>query len=75
VFAGRLDDARGKDTAIERCEVSVQDRPAETECRFVVKMICPHGKVKCYERNKVPNAWRLTSWFHFRRNKDKQVDL
>ena len=28
---------------MERCEVSIQDRPDKTECRLVVKMVCRHG--------------------------------
>lgn len=44
VFRGRLQDKRDGDTAIERCEVFVQDEADKTECRLVVKMICRHGK-------------------------------
>lgn len=43
VFKSRLGDVKEKDTAVERCEVSLQDRPDETECRMIVKMICRHG--------------------------------
>lgn len=34
---------RERDTAVERCEVSIQDRPDKTECRLIVKMVCRHG--------------------------------
>jgi len=43
VFKGRLIDARERDTAIDSCEVSIQERPEKTECRLVVRMICRHG--------------------------------
>lgn len=43
VFKGRLIDAREKDTAIESCEVSIQESPEKAECRLVVRMICRHG--------------------------------
>ena len=38
-------DTREKDTSIERCEVSVQDRPDKIECRLIIKMICRHGRL------------------------------
>ena len=43
VFKGRLVDVREKDTAVERCEVCIQDRPDKTERRLIVKMVCRHG--------------------------------
>ncbi|KAL8939775.1 MAG: hypothetical protein Q9216_003162 [Gyalolechia sp. 2 TL-2023] len=49
VFKGRLGDAREKDTAVERCEVSIQDQPDSLECRMIVKMICRHGVTKTYK--------------------------
>lgn len=49
VFKGRLGDVREKDTAVERCEVSIHDQPDETECRMIVKMICRHGVTKTYK--------------------------
>ncbi|OCK79277.1 hypothetical protein K432DRAFT_330472 [Lepidopterella palustris CBS 459.81] len=75
VFKGRLDDARGKDTAIDRCEVSVQDRPDQTECRFVIKMVCKQGVTKTYkltyesvevmhalfDQNSAKNRWSIQS--------------
>ncbi|KAI9845388.1 MAG: hypothetical protein M1838_001743 [Thelocarpon superellum] len=47
VFKGRLLDARDRDTAIERCELSIQDRPGVAECRLLVKMMCRHGTANC----------------------------
>lgn len=44
VFKGRLLDARDKDAAIERCEVSVEERADKTECRLMVRMICRYGR-------------------------------
>ncbi|OCK96252.1 uncharacterized protein K441DRAFT_657638 [Cenococcum geophilum 1.58] len=75
VFKGRLDDARGKDTAIDRCEVSVQDRPDQTECRFVIRMVCNQGVTKTYkltyesvevmhalfDKNLANNKWSIQS--------------
>lgn len=43
VFKGRVADARGRESAIDRCEVSVQERPDEAECRLVVKMVHNQG--------------------------------
>lgn len=48
VFKGRLHDPSGRDGAIERCEVTVKDRPDETQCRFIVKMVCNQGVIKTY---------------------------
>ena len=75
VFKGRLYDPSGRDGAIDRCEVSVQDRPDETQCRFIVKMICNQGVVKTYrltyeavevmhalfDRNVANNRWSMHS--------------
>ncbi|KAI9844289.1 MAG: hypothetical protein M1837_005699 [Sclerophora amabilis] len=75
VFKGRLMDARDKDTAIERCEISIQDRPEKAECRLVVKMICRHGVLKTYrltyepfeamhalfDKTTVRNRWSVSS--------------
>lgn len=44
VFKARLGDTRDEDTAVEKCEVSIQDQAESTECRIIVKMICRHGK-------------------------------
>ena len=45
VFKGRANDVRGRETTVERCDVSIQDQPDKTECRLVVKMLCKHGTV------------------------------
>ncbi|KAG9192048.1 cell cycle checkpoint control protein RAD9A [Alternaria panax] len=49
VFKSRLYDPLGREGAIDRCEVSVQERENETQCRFVVKMVCNQGVVKTYK--------------------------
>lgn len=75
VFKGRLYDPLGRDGAIDRCEVSVQDRENETQCRFIVKMICNQGVIKTYkltyeavdvmhalfDRNTACNTWSMHS--------------
>ena len=43
IFKGRAIDFKDGENSIERCEVSVDERPDKTECRLVVKMICRHG--------------------------------
>lgn len=45
-FKGRVVDSRGRDSAIDRCDVSVQDQSDEAECRLIIKMICKHGGLK-----------------------------
>ncbi|KAF2263737.1 hypothetical protein CC78DRAFT_517975 [Lojkania enalia] len=73
VFKGRLYDPLGRDGAIDHCEVSVQDRPDQTECRFIIKMICNQGVIKTYkltyeatevmhalfDRNVAKNRWSM----------------
>lgn len=49
VFKGRLYDPLGRDGAVERCEVSLQDQNNEAYCRFIVKMICNQGITKTYK--------------------------
>ncbi|KAF2712431.1 hypothetical protein K504DRAFT_426715 [Pleomassaria siparia CBS 279.74] len=75
VFKGRLYDPLGRDGAIDRCEVSVQDKPDQTECRFIVKMVCNQGVIKTYkltyeavevmhalfDRNVAKNRWSMHS--------------
>jgi cell cycle checkpoint control protein RAD9A len=75
VFKSRLYDPLGRDGAIDRCEVSVQDRPDETQCRFIVKMMCNQGVIKTYkltyeavevmhalfDRNVAKNKWSMHS--------------
>lgn len=43
VFKSRISDPRGGDTSIDRCEVSVEDKPNKVQCRLVVRMVCRHG--------------------------------
>lgn len=44
VFKGRVSDpSRERETAVERCEVSVQDGEGQARSRFVVRIICRHG--------------------------------
>ncbi|KAF1959536.1 hypothetical protein CC80DRAFT_302593 [Byssothecium circinans] len=75
VFKGRLYDPLGRDGAIDRCEVSVQDRADETQCRFIFKMVCNQGVIKTYkltyeavdvmhalfDRNVAKNRWSMQS--------------
>lgn len=49
VFKGRLYDPLGRAGAIDRCEVSVQERENEAQCRFIVKMVCNSGIIKTYK--------------------------
>ncbi|CAG8970877.1 hypothetical protein HYALB_00000856 [Hymenoscyphus albidus] len=49
VFKGRVGDpSRERETAIERCEVTVQDGEGQARSRFIVKIICRHGVIKTY---------------------------
>ena len=44
VFKGRVvDPTREKDTAVERCDVSVEDGEEKTKSRFIIKIMCRHG--------------------------------
>ena len=49
VFKGRLYDPLGRDGAIDHCEVNVQERENEAQCRFIVKMVCNQGVIKTYK--------------------------
>lgn len=49
VFKARITDARGRETAIDRCEVNVQDQADQMQCRFIIRMICNHGVTKTYK--------------------------
>ncbi|KAF8469708.1 Rad9-domain-containing protein [Kalaharituber pfeilii] len=49
VFRQRYVDSKDKDTAIEKCEVTLGDRPLRGECRLLVRFICKHGVVKTYK--------------------------
>ncbi|KAF2729045.1 hypothetical protein EJ04DRAFT_546502 [Polyplosphaeria fusca] len=73
VFKGRLYDPSARFGSIDSCEVSVQDRADQTECRFIVKMICNQGIIKTYkltyeatdvmhalfDRNVAKNKWSM----------------
>ncbi|CBX99875.1 similar to DNA repair protein rad9 [Plenodomus lingam JN3] len=75
VFKGRLFDPMGREGAIDRCEVSVQERETEAQCRFIVKMVCNQGIIKTYkltyesaevlhalfDRSVAPNHWSMHS--------------
>ncbi|KAI9786189.1 MAG: hypothetical protein M1839_007599 [Geoglossum umbratile] len=68
-------DSKDKDTAIEKCEISVQDRPQKAQCRLVVKLTCRHGVLKTYkltyesvevmhalfDKGLASNRWRISS--------------
>jgi hypothetical protein len=55
VFKGRVfDPSREKDTAIERCDVSVEDGEGKAKSRFVIKMVCRHGKYNHSEQIDLP---------------------
>jgi len=46
VFRGRVvDPTREKDTAVERCDVSVEDG-GQTKSRFIIKIMCRHGMIQ-----------------------------
>ena len=71
VFKARLHDPLGRDGAISRCEVSVQE--SANTCRFIVKMVCNQGVIKTYkltyeavdvmhalfDRNTAKNSWSM----------------
>lgn len=61
VFKGRGSDARGREGAIERCDVSIQDQPDKTECRLIVKMICKNGIVQ----QSYASMHELTAFFRY----------
>jgi cell cycle checkpoint control protein RAD9A len=75
VFKSRLFDPLGRDGAIDRCEVSVQERDNEAQCRFIVRMVCNQGVIKTYkltyeavdvmhalfDRNVAKNRWSMHS--------------
>ncbi|KAF2431199.1 hypothetical protein EJ08DRAFT_191141 [Tothia fuscella] len=75
VFKSRAVDLKGRDTAIEKCDVSLQDRADEAQCRFIIRMFCGHGVTKTYrltyeavevmralfDRNTANNRWTIHS--------------
>ncbi|KAK7537656.1 Rad9-domain-containing protein [Phyllosticta citricarpa] len=55
VFKGRILDPKGKDTTVDRCQVSLQDHPDETECRLIIKMLSNQGVTKTYKLTYEPH--------------------
>jgi hypothetical protein len=45
-----VDPTREKDTAIERCDVSVEDGEGTGKSRFIVKIVCRHGMTSSLDR-------------------------
>lgn len=35
---------REKDTAVERCDVAVEDGEGDAKSRFIIKIVCRHGR-------------------------------
>jgi cell cycle checkpoint control protein RAD9A len=74
-FKARATETRGRESLIERCDVSIQDQPDKTTCRLIVKMICKHGMTKTYrltyesvevmhalfDRTAATQGWRISS--------------
>ncbi|PBP17691.1 DNA repair protein rad9 [Diplocarpon rosae] len=49
VFKGRaIDPTREKDTAVEKCEIAIEDGEGKAKSRFVIKITCRHGVLKTY---------------------------
>lgn len=42
------DPTREKDTAVERCDISVEDGEGKAKSRFVIKLVCRHGMMSLY---------------------------
>jgi len=75
IFKKRTTDGKEKDTALEYCEVDLQAKPDETECRLIIRMVCRHGVVKTYrltyesvevlhasfDKSKSENYWSISS--------------
>lgn len=50
VFKGRIIDPTGeRETAVERCDVSVEDGEGTAKSRFIIKIVCRHGVLKTYK--------------------------
>ena len=48
VFKSRVvDPTRERDTAVEKCDVSVEDGEGKAKSRFIIKIMCRHGKFCC----------------------------
>ncbi|KAI4723434.1 Rad9-domain-containing protein [Aureobasidium sp. EXF-10727] len=82
VFKSRISDPRGGDTSIDRCEVSVEDKPNKVQCRLVVKMVCRHVEVShaLFDKYNAPNGWKISSrilreYIEFFGTKTEQLDL
>ncbi|KAJ5046716.1 uncharacterized protein L3040_003948 [Drepanopeziza brunnea f. sp. 'multigermtubi'] len=57
VFKGRtIDPTREKDTAVEKCDVAVEDGEGQAKSRFVIKIVCRHGVLKTYRLTFEPVA-------------------
>lgn len=69
-FKGRSNEYRVRETAIERCDVTIQDQPDKTECRFIVKMVSKHGTSK----QKMPRVTFAQTIDH-RNDKDLSLDI
>ncbi len=52
------DPAREKDTAVERCDVSVEDGEGKTKSRFIIKIVCRHGKLYVFKQYEELNVSR-----------------
>ncbi|KAL1390624.1 Rad9-domain-containing protein [Phyllosticta capitalensis] len=75
VFKGRILDPKGKDTTVDKCQVTLQDRPDEAECRLIIKMLSNQGVTKTYkltyepvevmhalfDRQSANNHWTISS--------------
>ncbi|OTA35403.1 hypothetical protein BTJ68_03207 [Hortaea werneckii EXF-2000] len=77
VFKGRASEARGRESPIERCDVTIQEQPDRTECRLVVKMISRNGMTKTYrltyESVEVMHALLITEQLDLVAENDKAV--
>ncbi|KAF2860278.1 hypothetical protein K470DRAFT_73000 [Piedraia hortae CBS 480.64] len=74
-FKGRVNEARNYESTTERCDVSIDEQPDQTECRFVVKMHGKHGSVRIhrllyeatetiqavFDRTAASQGWRISS--------------
>ncbi|KAI9750931.1 MAG: ribosomal protein S14, S11 [Chaenotheca gracillima] len=69
VFKTKLFDAREKASAIERCEISIQDRPQKTECRLIVRVLKTYRLTyesvesmhALFDQDAAQNRWSVSS--------------
>jgi cell cycle checkpoint control protein RAD9A len=75
IFKKRSIDGKERETALEHCEIELQAKPDQTDCRLIIKMICRHGVVKRYrltyesvevlhatfDKSKSENYWSISS--------------